>query len=48
MNEMRVWGWWNDTERVKQKYPEKHLSQCHFAHYYCHMTWPGIEAGPPR
>jgi hypothetical protein len=23
-------------------------SQCHFVHYKSHMTWPGLEHGPPR
>jgi hypothetical protein len=24
------------------------LRQCHFVHHKCHMSWPGIETGPPR
>jgi hypothetical protein len=25
--------WWNDTDRVKLKYWEKNMSQCHFVHF---------------
>ena len=24
--------WWNDTDRGKPQYSEKHLCQCHFIH----------------
>jgi len=28
--------WWN-TDRVKPKYSDKNLSQCHFVHHKAHM-----------
>jgi hypothetical protein len=39
---------WNETDRGKQKYSGKILSQCHFLHHKFHMDWPGIEHGPLR
>jgi len=40
--------WWNEAEKRKPNYWEKHLSQCHFVHHWSHMDYPGIELGPPR
>ena len=40
----RNWAWsvwWNNTDRGKPKYPEKHMSQRHSVHH-----WPAIEPGP--
>jgi hypothetical protein len=28
---------WNETDRIKPKYPRKNLSQCHFVHHKSHM-----------
>jgi hypothetical protein len=37
-----------DNDRVKQKYWEKNLSQCHFVHHKSHVDWPRIVSGPPK
>jgi hypothetical protein len=29
--------WWNEIDRIKPKYSEKNLSQCHFVHHKSHM-----------
>jgi len=42
-NEICVEKWWNNTDRGKQKYSEKNLSQCHFVHHEFHLDLPRIE-----
>jgi hypothetical protein len=37
-----------DNDRVKQKYWEKNLSQCHIVHHKSHVDWPRIVSGPPK
>jgi hypothetical protein len=37
--------WWDDTDRGKQKYSEKKLSQCHVVHYTDLLV---IEPQPPE
>jgi hypothetical protein len=37
------WELAEETEVLSEKLP-----QLHFAHHKTHMTWPGIEPGPPR
>jgi hypothetical protein len=39
---------WNDTDRGKQNYSEKNLSQCHLVHHKSHTYWPWIELGHPQ
>jgi len=34
--------WWNGTDRVKHKYSERKVSQCHFVHHKSHMDCCGI------
>ena len=41
---MTVEPWGIDTRKVKQKYYEINVSQCHFVHYKYHKDKPGIEA----
>jgi hypothetical protein len=36
--------WWNGTHRVKHKYSERKVSQCHFVRHECHTDW--FEIGP--
>jgi len=39
---------WSDTDRIKPKYSETNLPQCHFLYRKSHMDWTGIEFVPPR
>jgi hypothetical protein len=39
---------WNETDRGKQKYLGKNLSQYLFVHYKSHIDQAGIKPGPPR
>ena len=38
----------NDIDRVKPKYFEETLSQCHFVHHKSLLDWSGIEPWPSR
>jgi hypothetical protein len=38
--------WWNNSDRGKQQYAEKILSQCHFVIHKIHMEYPEIISGP--
>jgi hypothetical protein len=39
--------WWNDNDRGKRKYGEKHLSHCQYVDIFLHgLTWD--RAQPPR
>jgi len=42
---MNVAHWWNNTDRVTQKYKEKILSHGHLVCHKYHIDWPGIKAG---
>jgi hypothetical protein len=37
------WELAGETEVLGENVP-----QCHFVHQKSHMTWPGLEPGPPR
>jgi hypothetical protein len=37
----------NNTARVKQRYSERNVTECHFVHRISHMDWPGIETEHP-
>jgi hypothetical protein len=37
------WRLAGETEVVGENLP-----QCHFANHKSHMTWPGLESGPPQ
>jgi hypothetical protein len=41
-----VENWWNDTDRERQKYWERNLTQCHFVQNKPDIDWPGIEPAP--
>ena len=40
--------WWNDTDKKKQKYLEKNLSQGYFVYHKYRKEWPGLVSGLPR
>jgi hypothetical protein len=40
MNEY-IWSFGGDNDRLKPKYHEENLSQCHCAHHKTHMDWCG-------
>jgi len=44
---MSVKYWWNDADKVKQKYSEKSLSHCDFVEHKSNMDCPGMEPLPP-
>jgi hypothetical protein len=37
------WELTGETEELGEN-----LLQCYFVHHKFHMTWPGLEPGPPR
>jgi hypothetical protein len=37
------WEFARETELLGENLP-----QCHTVHHKSHMTWPGLELGPPR
>ena len=39
---IRMKDWQNNTDRGKQMYWEKNLSQCYYFHNY-HIIWSGLE-----
>jgi len=45
---MSVKYWWNDTDKVKQKYWEKSLSHCDIVQHKSNMDCPGMEPLPLR
>jgi hypothetical protein len=40
--------WWRVTDREKQKYSERNLSQYHFVHHKSHTNWSRIETKSAR
>lgn len=40
--------WRNDTDRGKQLYLAKNVSQYHIFHHKTSRNVPGVEHGPPR
>jgi hypothetical protein len=43
MEQLVEWELAGETEVLGENLP-----QCHFVYQKSHMTWPGIEPGPPR
>jgi hypothetical protein len=44
-----LWSnWWNEWVAGEIEVHRGNLSQCSSGHHRSHMTWPGLDPGPPR